>query len=630
MHNAPLRHVLRLGTNVPTTVDVERRTLRAVAATSDPVRDFGVMPNGSYGYWYHKLDMAGADLSRFVGGPVLRDHAATTRDTVGVIDAARIEGGKLLADIRLSSRDDVTSLLTDVSDGILRGVSIAFNGQQYAPAGEHHGVPLFTVTRWSPFELSFTPTPADAGATVQTRCKMTDDPVQNDVVPADGTSPVDIQERTGVARRIKRAAAEAVQIAEDDDAPPPKQAAIRQVFAMAGLSADAADNAIAARLTPPQVRDAVYQHLQYRGAAQPMIDTRKPAQDHPDADLEDALLAKLRGSGGSGWRLADVARATLSRQGLLVSGQSDAAVFSAVHRQRFASGAILGAHTTSDFPQLLGSSVGRYLREQYMLAASPLKTVSVQRDRSDFRAGSSIVLGEPPALLEVGEAGMVTHGTIGEASASWSVRTFARIFSISRQALINDDLGGFSRALSGWAVAAAACEADLLFALISGAGATVAETGLSLWHSSHGNLASSGAALSVSTLGDAVEALRTQRSVADGHFLALQPRFLLVGPATELAARQLLVDVAGVQRTDIQPFGGLEVLVEPRITDGAWHLFAAPGPHSPLEYGYLSGAEGVQVTSEDGFETLGTKYRAVLDFGCGVVDYRGAYKNAGA
>ena len=39
---------------------------------------------------------------------------------------------------------------------------------------------------------------------------------------------------------------------------------------------------------------------------------------------------------------------------------------------------------------------------------------------------------------------------------------------------------------------------------------------------------------------------------------------------------------------------------------------------------------GIFTESEEGFEVLGTKWRAVLDFGCGVLDYTGLVMNAGA
>ena len=76
--------------------------------------------------------------------------------------------------------------------------------------------------------------------------------------------------------------------------------------------------------------------------------------------------------------------------------------------------------------------------------------------------------------------------------------------------------------------------------------------------------------------------------------------------------------------------GRLTLLVEPHLTGNAWYLFADPTQAPVLEYAYLAGAEGPQLASREGFNVLGTEFRVVLDFGCGALDHRGAYRNPGA
>ena len=49
-----------------------------------------------------------------------------------------------------------------------------------------------------------------------------------------------------------------------------------------------------------------------------------------------------------------------------------------------------------------------------------------------------------------------------------------------------------------------------------------------------------------------------------------------------------------------------------------------------MVYGYLAGAQGVQIQRAEAWDTLGMKFRAYLDFGAGWTDWRAAYYNGGA
>lgn len=99
--------------------------------------------------------------------------------------------------------------------------------------------------------------------------------------------------------------------------------------------------------------------------------------------------------------------------------------------------------------------------------------------------------------------------------------------------------------------------------------------------------------------------------------LSQEPASLVVPAALEMVARQLVATFTAVQAGDVQPFT-LSVVVEPRldaVSAKTWYLVAAR--QSALEYGYLDGAEGVQIIQREGFEVDGLEIKARLDFGCG-------------
>lgn len=114
------------------------------------------------------------------------------------------------------------------------------------------------------------------------------------------------------------------------------------------------------------------------------------------------------------------------------------------------------------------------------------------------------------------------------------------------------------------------------------------------------------------------------------------PRYLLVPAALETTAEKYLATLYPAQAAQVNPFGGnnrLELVVDPRLDAKSatrWYVFADPAQLPSLEFAFLSGYEGLQVESRNGFDVLGVEIRAVMHFGAGGVDHRGAYQNPGA
>jgi hypothetical protein len=293
-----------------------------------------------------------------------------------------------------------------------------------------------------------------------------------------------------------------------------------------------------------------------------------------------------------------------------------------------------GYMTTSDFPSLLLGAGNRVLQESYQLAATPLLQLARTRSAADFRTLSSLRMSAGPELLEVNESGEIKHGAPSESTETYRIRTWGRIFSLTRQALANDDLDGFGQLLRSWGAAAARVQADELWSLFSansGAGQDLAD-GTPLFDASRGNLADSGGAPSVTSLSAARAALRTTTDLDGASFLNLMPKFLLAGPAMETTAEQLLAALAPAVVDAVNPFNGgkMQLLIEPRIADNAWYVFADPLQAAVIEVAYLDGVTEPQLVEKDGFEVLGREYRLTYDFGAGLLGWRGAYLNTGA
>ena len=206
--------------------------------------------------------------------------------------------------------------------------------------------------------------------------------------------------------------------------------------------------------------------------------------------------------------------------------------------------------------------------------------------------------------------------------------------SIARQALINDDLQAFEQIGRRFAQAAAEFEAQFLVDLVTG-NPTMNEDGIALFHATHSNLSTgAGSVLQLSSLTTARKSMRLQKGLGGVTPIDAQPMFLIVPAALETTAEQLLTQITPAAIADVNPFSGkLELIVEPRldaVSATAWYLAADPNLIDTIEYSYLDGEPGPQMTIEQGFEIDGTSIKCRLDFGAGVLDWRGLHKANGA
>ena len=117
----------------------------------------------------------------------------------------------------------------------------------------------------------------------------------------------------------------------------------------------------------------------------------------------------------------------LSMSGRSVSGMSRSEILAAV------------THGTSDFALLLANTAGKALRQGYVDAPGTHALWTGEREVPDFKTQSLVALSAAPDLLEVVANAEYTHGSFGEAAESFAVKTYGRLFSLSRQAIINDD-----------------------------------------------------------------------------------------------------------------------------------------------------------------------------------------------
>lgn len=290
-------------------------------------------------------------------------------------------------------------------------------------------------------------------------------------------------------------------------------------------------------------------------------------------------------------------------------------------------------HGTTDFPSLLTESGNRMLRTAYEAAPSGIKQLAKKITAPDFRAIQHLQLSEMAELLPVPEHAEYKHGSMLEAKEVFRIFTFGRIFGLTRQALINDDLGAFGTMAVKLGQAAATLEGKFLADLLaenSAMGPLLAD-GKSVFHANHKNVGTA-SVIAVASLAAAVAAMRLQKGLDGVTPINITPTALLVPAAIEVNALEIVAAINPVEPAKVNPYAGkFAVHVDPRldaIDDKAWYVIA-PDAVDGLQVAYLDGQEGPYVETRVGWEVDGVEMKARLDFGAGFVDYRGWFRNPG-
>ncbi|WP_411905978.1 prohead protease/major capsid protein fusion protein [Rhizobium mayense] len=595
--------------------NAEARTVDIVLATESEVK----RRSWEDGLYIEILNVtkAAIDTSRMDSLALVDQHDVFTGMSARlgwvVAGSLRFENGTAIVTAKISRNPGGEALFRDLEDGHVFGASVGYRIDAFekteAPAG---GLPTIRATRWTPLELSIVSIPADPAAT--TRALETE---RETAMPQIIDNERQEQQRQAPNNIIN----ERTRVKE-----------LRGIARLSGIDDAVLDRAIDDGMSVTAFRDHVLETIVERQAQNPTFPhSAMSGQDNSERDARiEALAARMSGEKPSerarqfmSWTLEQHARASLEAAGVDARSLSRDEVFGG--RQRY-----YAPHTTSDFPLLLQSAGERLLMAQYEAAQSPIKQrLCRSTTMSDFRKAQKIKVGDIDTLAPLNEAGEIKATTRGEAGESYGLSTFARIFALSRNAMINDDLSGLADWSRAAGRAAAETENQIVVNLLL-SNPKVGEDNIALFHASHNNLSAAGGALSVDSLSDARKAMRKQKAFGNKLPAGVQPAYLLVGPELETKGEQILAALAAATTNDVNPFANrLELLVEPRIEDASWYVFASPTNAAVMEWAHLSSAPGPQIAYREGFETLGTDFRVHLDFGAGVIDFRGAYKNPG-
>ncbi|TCQ91600.1 ATP-dependent protease ClpP protease subunit [Rahnella sp. JUb53] len=289
-------------------------------------------------------------------------------------------------------------------------------------------------------------------------------------------------------------------------------------------------------------------------------------------------------------------------------------------------------HTTSDFGNILLDVANKSLLQGWEESQETFEAWTKKGQLSDFKTAHRVGLGGFPSLRKVREGAEYKYVTTTDNSETIALATYGEIFSITRQAIINDDLNQLTDVPMKMGRAAKATIGDLVYAVLTGN--PKLSDGKALFSSDHKNLATG--AIDVTNLDAGRQLMRVQKEPTTGRTLNIRPAFLLVPTALETVANQTIksasVKGADVNAGIINPIQNFATVIgEPRLDDNStksWYLAAAQGMDT-IEVAYLNGVELPYIDQQEGFSSDGIATKVRIDAGVAPLDYRGLVKSSG-
>lgn len=325
--------------------------------------------------------------------------------------------------------------------------------------------------------------------------------------------------------------------------------------------------------------------------------------------------------------MRELARASLTERGVLVATLNPMQMVG-----------LAFTHGSSDFGQILLDISGKSVLQGWEDAPETFQLWTKKGQLSDFKTSSRVGLGEFPSLREVRPGAEYKHITLSDRGEPITLATYGEMFSITRQAIINDDLSLLSDVPYKMGQAARATIGDLVYAVLTSP--PKMRDGKPLFDASRKNWATgAGSELSIASLIAGKTAMASQKTQVDGgkaRTLNIRPAYVLTPVALEDKANQLInsasVPGADVNSGIINPIRGFaKVIGEPRLDDSsasAWYMAAKQGTDT-IEVAYLNGIDTPYVEQQNGFSVDGVASKVRIDAGVAPADYRGLYGAAG-
>ncbi|EGO4435273.1 ClpP-like prohead protease/major capsid protein fusion protein [Escherichia coli] len=327
--------------------------------------------------------------------------------------------------------------------------------------------------------------------------------------------------------------------------------------------------------------------------------------------------------------LFEMAQASLVDRGISVGGF--------LNRSQVVNAAF--THSSSDFSHILAGGAEKSVLKGWQDSGETFQKWTRSGSLSNFHEAKRVGLNGFSKLDKVPEGAEYKYITTSDKGVPIALATYGNIFSVTRQAIINDDLTKLTTIPMAMGRAAARTVGNLVYLLLTGNGKFT--DGKALFHADHKNLIAKD--MDMEGLNEARKLMRLQED-ANGDSLNITPAFVLVPAALESAAHRAILSSSSLFPVDsegtINQNPGIinvvkdmaEVIVEPRLdknNNKEWYVAAAKGMDT-IEVAYLDGIDTPYLEEQEGFTVDGVAWKVRIDAGVAALDYRGLLKSSGA
>lgn len=564
---------------------------------------------------------------------------------LGKIENAKLDSAekRCHADIVFDDDERADLIYQKVKNGTLKGVSVGYRVDVWeevmtnkASSNGRFTGPCYIATRWTPLEVSIVSIPADDSVGVGRELEEPESP------PAESreeniTTPKEDERIMSKPNNVN--IIDPVPTVVDTDAT--REAAVQaerqRVSEVTALCRDFEVDPvghISSGASVDQVRTLILDKLRNERQPSPAPANISVTKDETDKFRSAAADSILMRAGRSPEKPADGARDLrgMKLRDLAIESLVRAGV---ANPHRLNDEDLFRAALTPDsqFAAILSDSVNKSMATAYRAATPTYQAWTGRGSNPDFKSATHYQISEAGELEKMTQSGEFKFDEMSDKGVSKAIATFGRKFGITRQALINDDIGILTKVPEAYVRAASRGINKLVYKML-GSNPTIYD-GKSLFHADHGNLGTAGV-LSTTTLGELRKLMRKQKNLRGKETLNIGPAYLIVPAALETDAEKLLVSIAdpsGAHSGVANVFrNSLNLVVDAELDEYSatnYFVAAAPNDIDTIEVTYLNGDDMPKLESRVGFDFLGMEWRIYIDYGVNVLDFRGLGKNVG-